>query len=119
MPMPSSWMRATRPAIWAIRTNSPIGGLTSVLSETPPTEISHHLAMDDLAVGAREFGEAFAAGAFVTAQHAVVHQALVEEKRQLLGRTFPLAGGARPKETPKPSPSRRTTVPSKRPRLST
>ena len=54
----------------------------------------HHFAMHDLAVGAGEFGEALLVGALVTAQHAVIHQGLVEEQDQLLGGAFALGRGA-------------------------
>jgi len=62
------------------------------LERDPAHRHVHDLAIDDLAVGAGEFGKAFLAGAFVPAQDAVIHQALVEEQDQLLGGAFALGG---------------------------
>ena len=72
--------------------------------------------MDDLAIGAGELAKPLA-GTFM-AQHIVIHQGLVQEQDQLFGGAFALEG-VQTKETPKPPSSQRTTLPSKRPKLST
>ena len=50
----------------------------------------HHFAMNDLAVGAGEFGETFVICAFVAAQHRLSHQRLVKEQGELFGGAFAL-----------------------------
>ena len=97
-----------------------MGGRISVLSETPPTEMSMTSQLHDLAVGAGEFGEALLVGALMAAQHGFVHQRLVEKQGELLGGALALGRRCRRNgHAEAVPPSRRTTWPSKRPKPST